>query len=270
MKKSNFQKDCDKNQFFFKYYYVSLMSEKKMYYIFKMFIMRTVLIFFCSFLMTFVVYAQNDNSQNRDISLQILNKRGRPVKNIVVQSRITGKAGITDNSGLYVFEDISDNDTLSVRLGNNSQVVVPVRGMDYIVVKAISARFYSYFDRQNGDDDNNSVTVRKLPMSANDNIVMDVPSMLKQRSYGSLVELLSGQVAGLNISSDGRVAPMGGPNSINNTREPLVVLDGIEIGTLANANSMVSIHSIKTIEVQKNASGYGVRGASGVIVIKTQ
>jgi len=213
-------------------------------------------------------WAQNEDSSNRDISLKILNKKGRPVKNIVVQSKITGKSGITDRSGMYVFRDMSDNDTLSVKMSNNSHVVIPVKDMDLIVVKAVSSKFYSYFDEQQGE--NNSSTVQKVPLSADDNLILDVPAMLKQQSYSSLVELLRGQVSGIDISSDGRVAPVRGPNSISNQREPLVVLDDVVLGTLAEANSLVSIYAIKTIEIQKSATRYGVRGSGGVILISSQ
>jgi hypothetical protein len=230
--------------------------------------MKTIVIFFCSFLMSIGAWAQNVDPQNRDISLRILNKKGRPVKNMVVQSRITGKAGITDKSGLFVFEGISDNDTLSVRLGNNSQVAIPVKGMDYIVVKAASSKYYSYFNQQDGES--SGVTVWKSPLSANENVILDVQDMLKQRSYGSLIELLRGQVSGINISSEGSVAPVGGPNSISSTKEPLVVVDGVPVGTLSEANSMVNIYAIKFIEIKKNATSYGVRGAGGVIEISTK
>ena len=230
--------------------------------------MRLIIVFFCSFLMNTFTWAQNEDSSNRDISLKILNKKGRPVKNIVVQSKITGKSGITDRSGMYVFRDMSDNDTLSVKMSNNSHVVIPVKDMDLIVVKAVSSKFYSYFDEQQGE--NNSSTVQKVPLSADDNLILDVPAMLKQQSYSSLVELLRGQVSGIDISSDGRVAPVRGPNSISNQREPLVVLDDVVLGTLAEANSLVSIYAIKTIEIQKSATRYGVRGSGGVILISSQ
>ena len=230
--------------------------------------MRLIIVFFCSFLMNTFTWAQNEDSSNRDISLKILNKKGRPVKNIVVQSKITGKSGITDRSGMYVFRDMSDNDTLSVKMSNNSHVVIPVKDMDLIVVKAVSSKFYSYFDEQQGE--NNSSTVQKVPLSADDNLILDVPAMLKQQSYSSLVELLRGQVSGIDISSDGRVAPVRGPNSINNTIEPLVILDGVALGSLSAANSLVSIYAIKTIEIQKSATRYGVRGSGGVILISSQ
>ena len=140
--------------------------------------------------------------------------------------------------------------------------------MDFIVVKAVSARYYSYFDQQDCDSD--AVTVRKHPLSASDNYILDIPAMLKQRSYGSLTELLSGQVSGINVFSDGRVASVGGPNSIQGNREPLVVVDRVEIGGLSEANNIVNVYAINTIEILKSGAGYGTRGSGGVILITTK
>ena len=230
--------------------------------------MRTIIVFFCSFLLCTVVWAQNMDAQNRSITLKVLDKKGRPARNIVVQSIATNKGGVTNRSGLYVFEDMSDNDTISVLLTRNGRVVIPVAGMDSIVVKAVSSKLYSYLD-QRGENMTGKID---RPLASDDNTILDVPAMLRQRAYGSLIDLLNGQVSGLNITTNQNsqervVAPMRGPTSIQSSSQPLVVLDGNPLGTITTANSMVNIYSIKTTEIQKNASGYGVRGANGVIVI---
>jgi len=212
--------------------------------------------------------AQDTDMSKRNISLKVVNKKGKPVRNLVVQSISTGQAGITDSSGEFVFEDMTDSDTLSVRLSNNSHVIIPVKEMDFIIVKALSAKYYSYFDQQ--DEDNNAMTVTKLPLSTTDNLILDVPSLLKQKTYASLVELLRDHAIGITVSPSGSVAPVRGPNSIQGTKEPLVVVDGVEVGIIAEANNMVSIYSIKNIEINRNGAGYGTRGAGGVILIKTQ
>jgi len=230
--------------------------------------MRTNIVFFCSFLLCTVFWAQNMDAQNRSITLKVLDKKGRPARNIVVQSIATNKGGVTNRSGLYVFEDMSDNDTISVILTRNGHVVIPVAGMDSIVVKAVSSKLYSYIDQHGA----NATVKIDRPLASDDNTILDVPAMLRQRSYSSLVDLLSGQVSGVNIATnqtnqEGTIAPMRGPTSIQSGSQPIVVMDGNPLGSLDTANSMVNIYSIKTIEIQKNASGYGVRGANGVIVI---
>ena len=65
-----------------------------------------------------------------------------------------------------------------------------------------------------------------------------------------------------------------GTTSINGSNEPLYVIDGVEIQP-GSGGSLVGINpnDIATIEVVKDPAGealYGVRGANGIIVIKTK
>jgi len=228
--------------------------------------MKTLRVIICLFFLCAVASAQNNKLETRAIALKILDKKERPVRNVVVQSVNTGKGGMTDRSGVFVFEDMSDDDKISIMMKNNGQIVIPVAGMELIVVKTTSSKLYSY-------ENKGTVMNVKLerPLASDDNTILDVQAMLKQRSYSSLIELLQGNVAGLNISTNDESVTMGrGPTSINSGNQPMVVLDGVVVGSVATANSMVNVHNIKTIEIQKNASGYGIRGANGVIVINTR
>ena len=196
-------------------------------------------------------YAQDIHAQNRDISLKILNKKGRPVNNIVVSSLKTGKAGVTDRTGLFVFTNMADDDTISMRLPKYGPTNIPVRGMDSLVVTLRSSVNYSYLNNSG-----HSVEVGKnmLEMST----TLNVPEMLKKRSYKTLGELLQGHISARGISS------------INSSTQPLVVLDGMAVGTISEANLLVNVYDIKTIEILKDAFEWGTRGANGVIVVKTR
>jgi len=221
----------------------------------------TSLLFFA-----FLCTGMNLNAQDtRDIALKVLNKRGRPVSNIVVQSGRTDNAGMTDRTGLFVFSGMADNDTVIVNLPKYGKTFIPVTGMEYIEVRVRSSMHYSYNDHLG-----QSVMIKKDMMGSSS--TLDVQAMLKRRTYSSLAELLKGQVPGLIVSSSGgnASAKMGGISSINSGSEALVVVDGRAVGTLNDANSWVNVHEIKTIEVIKDGAGWGVRGANGVIVVNTR
>jgi len=209
--------------------------------------------------------AQDAGFPDRDISLQVLNKRGRPVNNIVVQSQKTDKAGMTDRSGLFVFRNMADNDTIAVILPKYGKTLIPVTGMDHLSVTVRSSIHYSY-----NDNTGQSVVITKDRMGTSS--TLDVQAMLKRRTYSSLADLLKGQVPGLIISSDhgSASARFGGPSSIRSSNEALVVLDGMAIGTLNEANSRVNVFDVKTIETLRDGAGWGVRGANGVIIVNTR
>ena len=100
----------------------------------------------------------------------------------------------------------------------------------------------------------------------------------KKRLINNALEALSGQTAGLNITTNGtnRLAMLNsvrlrGTTSIMGGNDPLVIIDGIasDISTL----SCIYPADIECFTILKNASEtamYGSRGASGVIEVTTQ
>ena len=220
-------------------------------------------VIFCLFvLMSVAIKAQDIDSSKRDISLIILDKKERPISNIIVQSDT--KAGFTDNSGRFIFNNMSDNDTISMMLPKYGETFINVADLDSIVIKMPSTRRYYYV---NGEKQN------RYEKTTESTDILDVQSILLSSSYNSLLDLLRG-VAGLNFTpsgSSGQVQTnIRGPASINGTNEPLIVLDGTKLGSFEEADRMINIREIKTIEVQKSASEWGMLGMNGAIVIKTK
>jgi len=98
------------------------------------------------------------------------------------------------------------------------------------------------------------------------------------RQPGQPIEqVLMGRFPGVMVirAADGSVSVrIRGTTSIRGSNEPLYVIDGVEIqpgpgGSLTGINP----HDIATIEVVKDPAGeamYGVRGANGVIIVKTK
>ena len=225
--------------------------------------MKHTIIFFVLILMGTAVWAQDVDPTKRDISLRVFNKKGRPLKGIVAQSVNTNKAGITDRQGLVVFREMSDSDSLSVMLSKYGETIFPVAGMDSIVIMLRSARLYSYTNPEG-----QSVYIERDQNNARTNTLIDVPALLSQGTYNSLGDLLRGRVAGLTISSsDSETANIRGTNSLTGSNQPLVVLDGRPVGTISDANAIVDVHSVKTIEILKSAPEWGTRGGNGVILV---
>lgn len=100
---------------------------------------------------------------------------------------------------------------------------------------------------------------------------------INDRPNASFVQTLSGQVAGLNIStSSGQpgansTVNLRGITSINGDTEPLFIIDGAPVDQ-DNFRSL-NPNEIESISVLKDAGAtaiYGNRGANGVIIIKTK
>ncbi len=99
---------------------------------------------------------------------------------------------------------------------------------------------------------------------------------LQDGNYSDPIQMLQGQVAGLNI-----VRPDGGDptadfeiqlrglTTMQGGQGPLIVIDGVEGGSLSNINP----NDIETIDVLKDGSAaaiYGTRGTNGVILVTTR
>jgi TonB-dependent SusC/RagA subfamily outer membrane receptor len=100
---------------------------------------------------------------------------------------------------------------------------------------------------------------------------------LDQNPTQSIERALQAHIAGVIITQNGEggiSVRIRGQTTINGNTEPLFVIDGLPIqagpgGALVGINP----HDIASIEVLKDAASlafYGVRGANGVILIKTK
>jgi TonB-dependent starch-binding outer membrane protein SusC len=92
----------------------------------------------------------------------------------------------------------------------------------------------------------------------------------------SIEEILKGRVAGVTVTQgEGGIAVrIRGATSFYGSNEPLYVLDGVPVnsgpgGTLAGI-APYDIESIHVLKDPADTALYGMRGANGVIVIKTK
>lgn len=86
------------------------------------------------------------------------------------------------------------------------------------------------------------------------------------RTYSNMYEFLQGKVPGVQVM--GTTIRVRGTNSINSSSDPLILVDGLEMSDISNLNP----NDVDSVEVIKDGSAsiYGIRGANGVILIKTK
>ncbi|MGQ0713745.1 MAG: TonB-dependent receptor plug domain-containing protein [Gemmatimonadaceae bacterium] len=119
---------------------------------------------------------------------------------------------------------------------------------------------------------------QRTPESAPAPSTSDVTSEDIERAPAlSIEEHLRGRVAGVSVTrtAEGGIAVrVRGATSIYGSNEPLYVLDGVPI-TPGPGGSLIGIdpYDIESIQVLKDPADtalYGMRGANGVIIIKTK
>ena len=86
------------------------------------------------------------------------------------------------------------------------------------------------------------------------------------QTYSDMYDYLRGRVAGVTVTSDKRIIIRGiGTNS--DATDPLILVDGVETTDLSGINPA----DVQSVDVIKDGTSaiYGMRGANGVIIIRT-
>jgi TonB-dependent SusC/RagA subfamily outer membrane receptor len=111
-----------------------------------------------------------------------------------------------------------------------------------------------------------------------DNSTVTAEEIERQGATDQPIEkVLQGRIAGVSVTraADGGIAVrIRGATSFHGNSEPLYILDGMPIqpgptGSLTGINPS-DIESIKVLKDAAETAMYGVRGANGVIIIKTK
>jgi iron complex outermembrane receptor protein len=208
----------------------------------------------------------------RNFKLKVVDRKEKPYQGIVVQLTRADNAYLTDDWGELAFPEVTDRDSLIIYLPGGRSAVMSLDGLDSALVQLKKHRAYAGNNSQDrmigiGYGSVNERN-RTTPSST-----IDVQELMKTQNFTSLYDLLQGRVAGLSISTTGGntySATIRGQKTFYGSNEPLVVIDGIPVGDLSTANGMINVRDIKTIDVLKEGSIYGSRGANGVILITTK
>jgi len=189
-----------------------------------------------------------------------------PGVNVVVKGTTTGTISNIDGNysltvpspnAIIVFSMIGMI-TEEVQVGNQSTIdmsmIVDIVSLDEIIVVGYG-------------------TMKKSDI-AGSIVSVDGDELIEIKS-NNVLEALQGKVPGLDIApSDGRAGSgvdifIRGKRSLRAESDPLVVVDGIPMGTTVDINP----NDIESIEILKDAAStaiYGSRGANGIILITTR
>ncbi|GAA5221673.1 SusC/RagA family TonB-linked outer membrane protein [Membranihabitans marinus] len=186
--------------------------------------------------------------------------------NILVKGTSNGAS--TDFDGKFTLNDVDENAILVLSYVGYQTMEVAVEGRSDIVIQMSS-------DAQLLDElvVVGYGTVKKSDLTGSVSNLSG--ETFKNQPMTQVSEMLTGTVAGFyanqgNSAQGGGSLEVRGPNSINASSSPLIVLDGvIYSGSLSDINPS----DIENIDVLKDASSaavYGARAASGVVIITTK
>lgn len=192
-------------------------------------------------------------------------KNGKPYRSTTTFAYLSNdlKPVLLGKDGTVAF-DVRNGDTVYIAFAHY-RGAIPVGDLDSVEVRVNKSTLYEVARQQNMVNTGLSMVRRDhltVPISS-----LEVAELRELQIYSNLADLMRGRFAGVTVTSDNRII-IRGMTSINGDNEPLFVVDGVNMNW-ASAQ-MINVQDIKTIDVLKDGSGYGVRGANGVVVITTK
>lgn len=203
------------------------------------------------------------------VSGTVADDAGEPLPGASVTVKGTTNGVSTDFDGNYVLSNVKSDATLVVTYIGFVSQEIKVDGRSVINITLSE-------NRQLLDEvvvvGYGSLSRKELSSS----IVQVDKEQFSQGAMNNAMEMLTGKVAGLNVSTESAADPNGSSNlqvrgatSLSASNSPLIVIDGVaggDIRTLAPQD----IESMTVLKDAASAAIYGTRGANGVILITTK
>lgn len=190
---------------------------------------------------------------------------GKPVKGIKIRLNGLFKTNKTNSKGIFQFKRIIEGDTLLIYPTEEQVVKIPIIPNSFLDVQ-----LDEQFLRCKCNDGNMVTYIYQAspPITYSSNII--TRRQIMEIAPNNLIELLRGRIPGLQIQEmDGTSkASVRGVSSMSLNTEPLFIIGGTQYETLESANNAISVEDINEVEVKKDGSEYGMKGANGVIIIK--
>lgn len=185
-----------------------------------------------------------------------------PVKGAKVYVTDARKYAKTDRHGRFGLTDVAPGDSIHLVIKKNTYVI-PVdsaRSMRIVVAEEGGIKNaaedpelvnlgFGYVSRREYNSPTTGISGERLVATGRN----------------GLLEALIGLVPGLEMKNNGRVQ-IRGVNSFVGPSEPLLMVDGVVVYDFDNIN----LYDVESVEVLKDASIYGSRGAGGAIIVKTK
>lgn len=208
-------------------------------------------------------------SAQLQVSGVVSDETGEPLIGASVSVKGTSNGISTDFDGHYILTNVSPEaiitfsyigfESQEVNVGGRTEINVTMKENRQILDEVVVVGY-------------GSLSRKELSSS----IVQVDKAEFAQGGMNNAMEMLTGKVAGLNVSTTAAANPNGssalqvrGATSLSASNSPLIVIDGVaggDIRTLAPQD----IESMTVLKDAASAAIYGTRGANGVILITTK
>lgn len=194
----------------------------------------------------------------------VQNSLGQPLRNAKLWVKNARHYTLSDRKGRFGLTDVQPTDTLHIKYKKlRYDIAVQGRKSMRIMIadeprveedQELVDMGYGYVNRREYTGVSNYISGEEL----------------QRTGRSSVLAALQGKVPGLNIGvgefPGNEKVSMRGINSITLDTTPLFIVDGVIVDRL----DYLSPYDVGSVEILKDASIYGVRGANGAIIVHTK
>lgn len=195
----------------------------------------------------------------------LLDRELKPKKGVKIYVKDPRRYATSDKKGRFGLTDVEPDDTLTLVLSKKEKIRIPVEGRRGIKIVLAGDKGVQAENDEELANTGFGYVKRREYTGVSSGISGD-----RLRSTGSrdIMSALKGLVPGLNVtgSTGDYSVNIRGTKSLMSSSEPLYVVDGVVVSSL----DFISIYDVDHVEVIKDGSQYGSRGANGAIVVTTK
>lgn len=172
----------------------------------------------------------------------------------------------TDRKGIFLVVGNQLPDTVTIMLPSKKLFRIPVAGMNFLKIETNETAF----SVAEAKDEIVNIGYGQMRKSRSTTGSFSVTGdQLRETGERDIIQAIVGKVPGLNMvyNSSGKATILiRGGTSLDGNNDPLYVVDGSVVEDL----SFVNLNDIEKVDVLKDGSIYGTRGANGAIVVTTK
>ena len=196
----------------------------------------------------------------------ILGKNGKAIRNVPVSYKGSKEIVRSDKKGIFIIIGEALPDSLNLLLPSKKLIQIPVNGMSFLKIMTHETSFTVNESKNEILNIGYGTEKRSNSISTTLSITGD---QLRETGERNIILAIAGKIPGVNLAYKEDGSPtlvIRGGTTLEGNNDPLYTLDG----SIIDNPSFININDVTKVDVLKDGSIYGVRGANGVIQISTK
>jgi hypothetical protein len=193
----------------------------------------------------------------------IVNKNGKGISNVPVLIKGRSQVYKTDRKGIFMIAGPGLPDSITVMIPSRPIFRIPVNGNNYIKITHMGTDYS--VSRAQDEIINIGYGSRRRSQSTSGEFSVS-GDVLRETGETNLIQALAGKVPGLTVvyNENGNIGlQIRGATSFSGGNEPLYIVDG----SITEDIRFINLNDVEKVDVLKDGSIYGARGANGAIIV---